>query len=154
MISLADTLHPESVNLDLVAITAREAIQETAALLKGRLPVLDWDQLKTELPKSAPCLAEAAGTFALCLPHARTDAVSSMVISVGVSKHGILFSGCAIPVRYVFCIALPKALASDYLRVVGLLVRILKDTATEAGLRSALTGADFVQRLMELEVKM
>jgi hypothetical protein len=61
MISLADTLHPESVNLDLVAITAREAIQETAALLKGRLPVLDWDQLKTDFQSLRPALQKPRG---------------------------------------------------------------------------------------------
>ena len=64
MIALADTLNPESVTLDLRATTGREAIQETAALLKGRLPVLDWELLRAELYKAAPCLTEAGGTFA------------------------------------------------------------------------------------------
>ena len=154
MIALADTLNPESVTLDLRATTGREAIQETAALLKGRLPVLDWELLRAELYKAAPCLTEAGGTFAICLPHARTNAVATMVISVGLSRKGILFSGCEVPVRYVFCIGVPKALASDYLRIVGLLVRILKDPATEEGLRSALSGAEFVERLTQLESKL
>jgi len=154
MISILDTLHPESVSLQLGATTGREAIHETAELLRGRLPVLDWDQLHAALYKSAPCLTEDGGNFGLCLPHARTDAVASMVMSVGFSRHGVEFSGCAVPVRYIFCIGVPKTMANDYLRIVGLLVRILKDPETEAQLRSSLTAADFIQRMTELEVKL
>ena len=44
-------------------------------------------------------------------------------------------------------------MANDYLRIVGLLVRILKDPETEMRLRAAATGEEFVQRLTDLEVK-
>jgi len=154
MIALADTLKPECVNLDLESTTAREAIDATSSLLRGQLPVLDWDSLSAELHKSTPCLTEAGGSFAICLPHTRTDAVATMVMSVGISRKGIRFSGCDLPVRYLFCIGVPKAMANDYLRIVGLLVRILKDPATEARLRSAQTGGEFVDRLTALESKL
>ncbi len=154
MISIGDTLQPESVSLDLRASTSSEAITEAALLLRGQLPVLDWDLLHSQLHKSAPCLTEADGTFALCLPHSRTDAVATMVMSVGVSRNGIAFAGCENRVRYVFCIGVPKTMTNDYLRIVGLLVRILKDPATEAALRFAQTGADFVSRLTELETRL
>jgi mannitol/fructose-specific phosphotransferase system IIA component (Ntr-type) len=154
MISIADTLQPESVVLNLQARTAKDAINETASSLRSQISVLDWEKLQSQLHKSAPCLTEAGGTFALCLPHARTDAVATMVMSAGLSREGIPFSGCDRPIRYLFCIGVPKAMANDYLRIVGLLVRILKDPATEAGLRAAQTGAEFVNRLTSLESKL
>jgi len=153
MIALADTLDPDCVALDLEATTGTDAIRETALLLRGQLPVLDWEELHGQLHRSAPCLTEADGGFALTLPHARTDAVATMVMSVGISRRGVLMDGCEVPVRYVFCIGVPKAMANDYLRIVGLLVRILKDPATEERLRSATTGAEFVDCLSELESK-
>ena len=153
MIALADTLDPDCVALNLKSTTSREAIDETASLLRGQLPVLDWEDLRAQLPKSAPCLTETGGTFALSLPHARTDSVSTMVMSVGISRDGVRMSGCDVPVRYIFCIGVPKTMANDYLRIVGLLVRILKDPETEMRLRAATTGEEFVQRLTDLEVK-
>jgi hypothetical protein len=45
-------------------------------------------------------------------------------------------------------------MTSDYLRIVGLLVRILKNPASEAYLRSASSGVEFVERLAELESKL
>ena len=154
MIAIADTLDPDSVTLNLEATSGREAIDEAATLLKGQLAVLDWDVLRKELHHAAPCVAEDTGTFSLCLPHARTDAVGSMVMSVGVSRNGVVFNGCELPVRYVFCIGVPRAMANDYLRIVGLLVRMMKDPEAEARLRSAGTETEFIQHLTELELKL
>ena len=154
MIGIAETVSPDSVILELEATSGPEAIRETALLLRGQLAVLDWEQLHTELYRSAPCLSETDGTFCLSFPHARTDAVDTMVMSVGVSPEGIAFSGCGLPVRYIFCIGVPKAMASDYLRIVGLLVRILREPGSEAYLRSSASGAEFVERLAELESKL
>jgi PTS system nitrogen regulatory IIA component len=154
MIAIADTLDSDCVALNLTSTTSREAIEETASLLRGQLPVLDWEDLRANLHKSAPCLTEADGTFSLCLPHARTDSVTTMVMSVGISRVGVPMSGCEVPVRYIFCIGVPRTMANDYLRIVGLLVRILKDPQTELRLRTAASGDEFVQRLTELEVKL
>ena len=74
-------------------------------------------------------------------------------MSVGLSRHGVSMEGCVRPVRYIFCIGVPKAMANDYLRIVGLLMRILKDQVTEERLRAAKTGAEFVDCLTELELK-
>jgi PTS system nitrogen regulatory IIA component len=58
------------------------------------------------------------------------------------------------PVRYVFCIAVPRAYAADYLRIVGLLARVFKDRHTEGELRAAQTSAEFVELLSKREAKL
>lgn len=153
MIPIADTLRPESIRLHLDARTAPAAIDEVAALLENTAAVLDWETLRAGLHQSAPCLAESGAQFALCLPHARTDAVSKMVMGVGRSLVGMAFTGCPVPVRYVFCIGVPKALTSDYLRIVGLLARLLKDPAAEAALAEAESPLAFLHVLSALEAK-
>jgi len=154
MVTISDSLTPDCVALNLTAPDQAAAIHAVAALLQHTPEVLDWKMLFTGLQKACPCIAETGGDFAVCLPHARTDAVNAIVISVGRLQPGLPFEGCAPPVRYIFCIGAPKALASDYPRIVGLLSRIFKNPESEAQLCSAATPAQFIERLAVLEAKL
>lgn len=153
MITVADLLPAAHVVLDLAATTPRAAIDEVAALLKNETAVDDWEALLAGVRAVAPCLPEEAGGFALCIPHTRGECVSSMVMSVGRSAAGVKFPDVALPVRYLFCIAVPRALAADYLRIVGLLARVFKDPAAEGELREAATPEDFVALLARREAR-
>jgi mannitol/fructose-specific phosphotransferase system IIA component (Ntr-type) len=151
MISIADTIEPDRVRLTLSSDISSIAIDEVAATLRNVSEVLDWDELHASLHRSSPCLAEMGGEFAICFPHARTDAVTNMVMGVGRSLKGVKFPGCVSPVRYIFCIGVPKALANDYLRIMGLLARVLKQPRTEQALRNAQTPIEFIHHLSVLE---
>ncbi|MGB8168962.1 MAG: PTS sugar transporter subunit IIA [Chthoniobacteraceae bacterium] len=153
MITIADILKPEHVTLEVRARTAEAAIGEAAAPLRLDERVLDWDALLAGFFKVAPCLP-VSPAFAICIPHTRTDQVTSLVMSVGRSSEGIIFPASAVPVRYLFCIGVQLALAADYLRIVGLLARIVKDQASEERLRTAASGSEFVQALSRLEAKL
>jgi PTS system nitrogen regulatory IIA component len=153
MITIADILRPEHVALDVQGRTPEVAIGEVAAPLRTDERVLDWEVLLAGFHKVAPCLP-ASSEFAICIPHTRTDQVTSLVMSVGRSLHGVAFPGTAIPVRYLFCIGVQLALAADYLRIVGLLARIVKDPASEQRLRTAASGVEFVHALSRLEAKL
>lgn len=154
MITVADLLHHDHVRLQLAATQPKDAIMEVAALLKNDPEVLDWDALLKGVQASAPCLPEPDGGFALCIPHTRGECVSGMVMSVGCSQDGILFPGVELPVRYLFCIAVPRALAADYLRIVGLLARVFKDRQMETALREAKGGTEFVELLSRREARL
>ena len=154
MITLADTLSAECVGLGLRPHDHRAAVRAVAELLRPLPAVLDWQLLFTGLLNSCPCLAETGSEFAICLPHVRTDAVSAMVMSVGRFVPGIRFPNCALPVRYIFCIGAPTALANDYPRLVGLLARVFKDPEAEAQICAAATPEEFVDRLRTLEAKL
>jgi mannitol/fructose-specific phosphotransferase system IIA component (Ntr-type) len=154
MITIGDLLLHDHVLLDLQATQSKEAINEVAALVKSDPAVLDWETLLKGVQASAPCLPEPAGGFALCIPHTRGECVSGMVMSVGRSEAGITFPGVDLPIRYIFCIAVPRALAADYLRIVGLLARVFKDRQTESTLRAAETGAEFIELLTRREAKL
>jgi PTS system nitrogen regulatory IIA component len=154
MITISDILRPDHVVLDLRATEAGAAIDEVTGLLKNNPGVSDWDALHRGVQGSAPCLPEPAGGFSLCIPHTRGECVTAMVMSVGRSDAGIVFPGVELPVRYLFCIGVPRALAADYLRIVGLLARVFKDRAAEEELRVIQSGADFVNRLSRREAKL
>lgn len=154
MITIADLLRPDHIALQTRAKDPKSAIDEVAGLLKSVPAVLDFQTLLKGVHSSAPCLPEPGGGFALCIPHTRGECVSEMVMSVGRSEAGIAFPSVELPVRYVFCIAVPRALAADYLRIVGLLARVFKDRTAEAELRAATTGSEFVDLLSRREAKL
>jgi len=154
MITIADILPADHVALDLVETTPRAAIDEVAALMRNDIAVADWSALLTGVRAVAPCLPEAEGGFAICIPHTRGECVSAMVMSVGRSAAGIAFPGVDLPVRYIFCIAVPRALAADYLRIVGLLARVFKDPTAERELHAADTPSGFIALLSHREAKL
>lgn len=154
MITVGTLLRPDHVALDLRATAPVAAIDEVAGLVKSDPAVLEWQALLAGVQASAPCLPEPGRGFSLCIPHTRGECVSAMVMSVGRSEAGIVFPGVELPVRYVFCIAVPRALAADYLRIVGLLARVFKDSQTEAALRAATTVPEFVELLSRREAKL
>ena len=105
------------------------------------------------LRKHPPCRVADAAPFGICIPHARTDAVSGMVLTAARLAVDTVFPDCEKPVRYVFCLGVPQAMAADYLRIAGLLMRIFTDPGTEEILRAAQNGESFLSALENLEVK-
>lgn len=154
MITISDSLRPDCVLLDLEAREYLDAIRSVALLLKPRPEVLDWKGLLASMNEACPCIVDQTGEFSLCLPHARTDAVNAIVMSVGRFRPGLMFPATEAPVRYIFCIGAPKALASDYPRIVGLLSRIFQEPESEAQLCAATTPSEFIARLSALEAKL
>src|SRR5439155_11576496 len=100
-----------------------------------------------------PCIGGESSS-AICIPHARTNGVSAMVMSVGQSRPGIAFPESQGKIHYIFTIGVPVALAADYLRIVGALARIFRDKGAEKELRQAKKGEDFVAILARREMKL
>ena len=154
MITLADLLTPEHVELHPKARTRDAAIQEIAALLNDCVQVLDSEELLAKVKISAPCITEQDADFCLCIPHARTEAVTAMVMSAGRFDRGLVVPGIEKPIRYFFCIAVPPEMATDYLRLIGLIARIAKDPRSEQQIYSAETAEDFIETMVRLEAKL
>ena len=154
MTTLADLLKPENVLLHPVSTTRDAAIEEIAALLENDVQVLDWEKLHETMKAAALCIMEEDSAFCLCIPHARTDAVTSMVMSVGRFDRGLPIAGVGKPVRYMICIAVPPELATDYLRIIGLLARIAKEPKSERAISDAETPEEFIETLARLEARL
>ena len=90
MITIGDILRTKRIDLQLKVTAPEEAIYEVAMLLKDDERVNDWNALYSGLISRSPGMA-GDGDFEICIPHARTNAVSSMVMAVGRSEAGIVF---------------------------------------------------------------
>ena len=129
-----------------------EAIYQVASLLREDERVNDWNAFYEGLKSKDPCVAVAAD-MQICIPHTRTNAVNSMVMSVGRSDAGIREGENAGVLHFIFVIGVPVALAADYLRIIGALARIFKNRSTEKRLREASRADEFLGILAEAEMK-
>jgi mannitol/fructose-specific phosphotransferase system IIA component (Ntr-type) len=153
MITIADVLDDNAVLLNLPAADIAEAVRKTAESLRTDLRVLDWPTFYAGLEKCGPCVTPDPGAFAICLPHARTEAVRSLVMSAARIEPELPSPDGQHGIRYIFCLGVPRARGADYLRIVGLIARILKDPEYEARLREAATPAAFLAELMRFEAR-
>lgn len=154
MMTFEQLLQPEHIELHPKARTRDAAIREIAALLTDSVQVLDVDELFEKVKQSAPCVMDQEMEFSLCIPHARTAAVTAMVISIGRFDRGLAIPGVEKLVRYLFCIAVPPEMATDYLRIIGLIARIVKDPDSEQQIYSAETPEEFIASIARLEAKL
>jgi mannitol/fructose-specific phosphotransferase system IIA component (Ntr-type) len=134
---------PDAVMLDLEAESGEAAVR----VLHERLAavsdaVLDAPNFLADLTlrmRLAPvCIADD-----IALPHARTHAVSRMVLAAARSRQPIPFDPLHPAVRLIFLIGTPKAAVTGYLQAVAVLSRRLRDPATRAGLYAATDEAEF-----------
>lgn len=151
VITISDILLTKHIDLELKTGNQEEAVLHVASLLKGDERVLDWTGFYNGLAARCPII-DAGATVEICIPHARTHCVSSMVMSVVRSTNGIQIEGREGRLYYFFAIGVPVALAADYLRIVGALARIFKEPASETTLRSVKTAEEFLTILSEQEL--
>jgi len=153
MITIADILEPEHIELELKMANQSEAINHVASLLREDARVIDWDAFYKGLLSKQPCLSAAEGTE-ICIPHTRTEGVTGMVMSAGRSRSGIIVPEAEWPVHFIFVIGVPVALAADYLRIIGALTRIFKDAAAKDRLRQVQKPEEFLHLLASAEMKL
>ena len=79
----------------------------------------------------------------IALPHARTNAVSRLVLAIGRTEGPLPFDSQHLGVRLIFLIGTPKRAVTEYLQAVSVLSRMLKNPATRAGLYAASDEAEF-----------
>lgn len=139
---------PDVVALDLAASSGEEAVRT----LHARLADPARAGASTVITDAAGFLTDVLGRMRLAsvcladdiaLPHARTDAVSRMVLAVGRASGGVAFDPEHPAVRLVFLIGTPRRDVGEYLKVVAALSRLLRPPEVRSGLLAARDEAEF-----------
>jgi mannitol/fructose-specific phosphotransferase system IIA component (Ntr-type) len=134
MIRFDEILLPEHILLDLPAKTREEAVYSVTKSLQGDDRIRDWDgfyKTLSESERSTKCNLE----LGLTMPHTRTQAVTAMVMAFGRLATPLVISSEEI--RYVLIIGIPETMDADYLRLVGVLMRVFRDDELRVALDSA-----------------
>ena len=153
MTPIADVIQPDHVRLRLSAKEPSAAIDEVMATLEGDERVRDFAALRAAVyAQPAPAIAENG--CGICIAHGRTELVASLVMSAGRSVEGIVFPKLAVPVKLVFVAGIPGAFTSEYLRIVGAIVRICRNKRQLDRILSTKDPDRFVALLSSAEVKL
>ena len=146
-IALADILNERQIALQLKPRRKTNALREMVDLFALNetvsQPNLFLGQVLAREDTSST-LAENGVAF----PHARTDLVDRIALAIGRSRAGILWNADGDRAHLIFLIAVPERLISDYLVVVGAIVRITKDRPLRTLLLHAETVEDFIATLL------
>jgi mannitol/fructose-specific phosphotransferase system IIA component (Ntr-type) len=148
---ISSLLKPEQIKLELSHQKRCTAINEVAQLLQGNPSVTNFAGFYEELLARERIESTCLGNE-IAFPHARTDYLKGMVLSIGRSTRGVWFENCGETVKLIFVIGTPKRMVTDYLSVVGGLARLLKDKGTRDKLLTATDTEEFIAALSQAEL--
>ncbi len=145
-------LDPARILLQVKSTKRTSALNEVAQLLADHPHVLNFDGFYNELLARDRLDTTSLG-HGFAVPHARTDHVQQIVLAIGRSDAGIPFEGGE-NVRVMFMLGTPKSRPGDYLQVLSMLCRLLKDPANREAFLTAPSPADFISVVSAAEQKL
>ena len=131
-------------NLD--AVSEQEAISKMLGRLQGRPQVRDLQELsKTVFDRQRADRPLFPGGIAF--PHARTNAVSELVMVVATCSYPIPFG--EVSVRLIFLIGIPKQAGAEYLELISFLARHVRGATVVDQLVKAENMSSFLAGFVE-----
>ena len=150
---ISQLLDPSRIALHLQSTKRTAALHEVALLLTSHPDVTNFDSFYAELLARDRLDTTCLGNE-IALPHARTENVKAIVLAVGRSDTGILFEQGNENVRLMFMLGTPKTKPGDYLMIVSLLCKLLKEPANREAFLTAATPDDFIKAVAGAEEKL
>jgi mannitol/fructose-specific phosphotransferase system IIA component (Ntr-type) len=151
MIRIKEILLPEQIVLELDAKTREEAVHAVAKTLRGDSRIADWPLFYRTLSESERN-AQTNCALGLTIPHNRTETVTAMVMAFGRLKVPLKTS--LHKIRYVVVLGIPETMDADYLRLVGVLMRVFRDDQLRAELDSASSPEQVLKAFDEGETRL
>jgi fructose-specific phosphotransferase system IIA component len=149
---ISDYLKESQIVLTLKSAAKDDAIRELAATLRDNPKVTDLELFIHDTFEREQFSTTDIG-HDVAIPHARTEAVSDIVIALGRAPAGIDFAALdGRPVRLVFLMGTPKRKhLSTYLSVLARLTRLLEKASFREDLLKPTTAADVVRTFERTE---
>jgi PTS system fructose-specific IIA component len=151
MIRIKEILFREHIVLGLDAKTREEAVHAAAKTLRGDSRITDWPPFYKTLSESDRS-AQTNCRLGLTIPHNRSDTVTGMVMAFARLKAPL--KTFLHEIRYVVVIGIPETMDADYLRLVGVLMRVFRDDQLRVALDSASTPEEVLKVFEEGETKL
>lgn len=145
-IKITNYLEKERINLDLKSKTKTDVIKELMKTMSNS------DKINSsEKALSGLFSREEIGTTGIgkgvAIPHAKTDAVSDLVVGFGISKEGINYGSMdEEPVKIFFIFLSPLDGNQEYLKILARISRLIR----EEKFRNSLLAADTPEKVIEI----
>lgn len=126
---ISDFLCPNAVSADLKGTTKKEIIEELVGLLTTAEAIEKKHKAKLiEILLAREALGSTAIGQGIAIPHGKSDAVTELTASIGISKKGINFDSLdGEPAHIFFLLVAPIDSAGPHLKALARISRLLKD---------------------------
>ena len=125
--SLIDYLNKESIMIDVQATDQEHLLSKMVERLNSCGLLLNKDDAEHAIMAREQLMSTGVGN-GIAIPHAKTDAVKSIILSVATIKNGINYKSVdKKKVFAVFMLLAPKDSASENLKVLTAIAKILRD---------------------------
>lgn len=129
--------------VDLASTTKAQALDELCELLASHPNVTDPSELRDAIFEREGLVSTAIG-LGVAVPHAKIPSVSNLAIAVGRLPQGVDFNALdREPVRLVFMIGASEHQASEFVKVLARVVRLVKRADTRERLLEASLPDEF-----------
>jgi len=151
MARISELLPSSAIVLDLQAKEKFEAINELVRPLLATGAISDEAEFVKAIVRRENMESTGIG-LGVAIPHARTRAVSNIVLAFGRSNSGVNFHSLdGKPSHLVFLIAAPEEQKTEYIMTLARLSRLLREDEVRIGLNKAGTAEEVLRVILRHE---
>jgi fructose PTS system EIIBC or EIIC component len=149
--SLAELLPRSAILLNIEAKEKFAVIQELARPLLETGAITDEAEFTSAIIRRENMESTGIG-LGVAIPHARTKAVSAIVLAFGRADHGIDFASLdGKPSHLIFLIAAPETQKTEYIMTLARLSKLLRKDEVRIGLNRATTPDEVISVIQQNE---
>jgi len=149
---ILDFLSESCVITDLQGKTKKNVVTELVDVLAKKKLVKSVDKTVEAIMKRESTGSTGIGQ-GVAIPHAKSEDVSKIVASLGISKAGVDFDSLdGEPVYIIFLMVAPPESISEHLQTIAKISRLLKDKFFRQSLRDAQSASEVIKIIKEEDV--
>ncbi|RKX70137.1 PTS sugar transporter subunit IIA [candidate division WOR-3 bacterium] len=150
-LKLADRLSPETVITNLKAREKMGAIREIAEHLVKKGLILNNEEFLRAIDNRENLESTGIGD-GIAIPHAKTDAVRDLILTLAISKAGVDFEAVdGKPSHIIFMIVSPDSHKGEYIRILARLSKLVRKKGFKDRLLEARSKAEIIDVIRGLE---
>jgi PTS system fructose-specific IIA component len=134
MIRIRGPLLPENILLNIEVQSRVDAVQKVAETLRADHRISNSKEFIRAL-RAREAVGKVNLEFGLTLPHVRTSVVTKMLMAFGRTTEPVWDDN--VPIQFVILVGIPGTMDSEYLRLVGTLMRVFRDDKLRVNLLRA-----------------
>ena len=142
-------LDPTSISLELKSTSKQDAVLELCELLKTNGKIKDLSPVITALMDREKLGSTGIGQ-GVAIPHGKSDATTTLIGALGISRKGVQFDSLdGEPVYVIFMLVAPNDTSGQHLKALARVSRLLKDKFFRQAIKEAKTPADIAKIIRE-----
>ena len=148
---LSDLLAPERVVVPLRGATKDEVIRELVAAARPGRPAAEIEEVVTALHAREALLSTGIGE-GVAIPHAKTTVAGGLLLAAGTTQRPVDYDALdGRPADLFFLLLGPESAATDHVKALGRISRVLRRPGLRDRLRQARDADAFLRAIADSE---